>query len=455
MNNLLRYLDYNKVLAEMQKSLQNQLEPSDFLWLQGIKIFSINDDGVEMAAPSDLMISILRERKLDDKISRFFQDMFFSGDKFRLSWSVHEVAANESSQIPATVKVVEDSPAENITSNLNPAFTFDSFVMGGSNRYAYEIAKAVAANPGVSYNPLFIYGEVGLGKTHLLHAIGNQIKKDFPNKVVRYISCETLLNEFVETIHSKNYAKFRRIREVDALLVDDIQFLSNKESFQEEFYHSFNRLFEQEKQIVLASDRTPNQIKNLNDRLMSRFKGGSVADIQLPDLETRMAIIKNLVLQHGIPMSNDAIEYLAISVSSNVRDIRGAFITVATQVSFRNREADRTLIQEALCSFLDNRPRLSMETIQSEVSKFYGIELEDLLSESRNQSVAYPRQVAMFLIRELTNLTLQQIGSGFGRKDHGTVIHAMNKIQKILHTDDWEAQRIKDLKKRLETDFER
>lgn len=455
MNNLLRYLDYNKVLAEMQKSLQNQLEPSDFLWLQGIKIFSINDDGVEMAAPSDLMISILRERKLDDKISRFFQDMFFSGDKFRLSWSVHEVAANESSHIPATVKVLEDSPAENITSNLNPAFTFDSFVMGGSNRYAYEIAKAVAANPGISYNPLFIYGEVGLGKTHLLHAIGNQIKKVFPNKVVRYISCETLLNEFVETIHSKNYAKFRRIREVDALLVDDIQFLTNKEGFQEEFYHSFNRLYEQEKQIVLASDRTPNQIKNLNDRLMSRFKGGSVADIQLPDLETRMAIIKNLVLQHGIPMSNDAIEYLAISVSSNVRDIRGAFITVATQVSFRNREADRTLIQEALCSFLDNRPRLSMETIQSEVSRFYGIELEDLLSESRNQSVAYPRQVAMFLIRELTNLTLQQIGSGFGRKDHGTVIHAMNKIQKILHTDDWEAQRIKDLKKRLETDFER
>jgi len=454
-NNLLRYLDYNKVLAEMQKSLQNQLEPSDFLWLQGIKIFSINDDGVEMAAPSDLMISILRERKLDDKISRFFQDMFFSGDKFRLSWSVHEVAANESSHIPATVKVLEDSPAENITSNLNPAFTFDSFVMGGSNRYAYEIAKAVAANPGISYNPLFIYGEVGLGKTHLLHAIGNQIKKVFPNKVVRYISCETLLNEFVETIHSKNYAKFRRIREVDALLVDDIQFLTNKEGFQEEFYHSFNRLYEQEKQIVLASDRTPNQIKNLNDRLMSRFKGGSVADIQLPDLETRMAIIKNLVLQHGIPMSNDAIEYLAISVSSNVRDIRGAFITVATQVSFRNREADRTLIQEALCSFLDNRPRLSMETIQSEVSRFYGIELEDLLSESRNQSVAYPRQVAMFLIRELTNLTLQQIGSGFGRKDHGTVIHAMNKIQKILHTDDWEAQRIKDLKKRLETDFER
>lgn len=440
----------------MQKSLQNQLEPSDLLWLQGIRIFSITDDGVEMAAPSDLMISILRERRLDDRIARFFQEMFFVGEKFKLSWSVHEVVSLETSVLPtAQAKVSEESLVDDIASNLNSTFTFDSFVMGGSNRYAYEIAKAVAANPGISYNPLFIYGEVGLGKTHLLHAIGNQIKKEFPHKVVRYISCETLLNEFVDAIRSKNFSKFRRIREVDALLVDDIQFLSDKESFQEEFYHSFNRLFEQEKQIVLASDRTPNQIKNLNDRLMSRFKGGSVADIQLPDLETRMAIIKNLVLHHGIPMSNDAIEYLAISVSSNVRDIRGAFITVATQVSFRNREADRTLIQEALCSFLNNRPRLSMETIQSEVAKFYGIELEDLLSESRNQSVAYPRQVAMFLIRELTNLTLQQIGSGFGRKDHGTVIHAMNKIQKILHSDDWEAQRIEDLKKRLETDFER
>lgn len=453
----------------MLEVLKSRVEPSEFLWVRGLSLAALEPERVLLEVSGDYVVKILREKHVEEKLWSFFREEIYKDTHFDLQYQVAlptEIPVDDS--IPAISLESGSLPESSSQSahrqderrrwaeDLNEAFIFDTFVMGGSNRFAYESAKVVASYPGERGNPFFIYGEVGLGKTHLLHAIAHEILNKFPGKVVRYVSCETLMNEFVEAIRNrKSLPEFRRIREVDCLLVDDIQFLSNKEAFQEEFYHAFNELWNVRKQIVLAADRTPQQISGLQDRLLSRFKGGLIADIKLPDLETRMAIIKNLAIQEKVVLSNENIEYLASSVSSNVRELRGAFVRIAAMSSFENRPIDRGLIETVLCSIMNSRPRLSLEVIQEEVARVYHVEISDLLSESRNKEIAYPRQVAMFLIRELTNMTLQQIGASFHRKDHGTVIHAMNKIQKVIQTRDSEARKIEELKDRLEKSFER
>jgi chromosomal replication initiator protein len=315
----------------------------------------------------------------------------------------------------------------------------------------------VAAMPGSFANPLFIYGGVGLGKTHLLCAIAHEVLRRFPEKTVRYVSCEAMMNEFIEAIREKEYGEFRKIRNIDLLLVDDVQFLTRKERFQEEFFNTFNSLQERNSQIILAADRTPQQIEGLTDRLVSRFKGGQMADIQLPDLETRIVIIKNLAHRFEIQISNHVAEYLAQRVSANVRELRGAFISIMALASMNENRLSEKVIDEGLNRYFPDKekPRLSAESIKKVVADEFDIRVEDMMADTRAQSIAYPRQIGMFLTREFTDKTLQEIAELYGRKDHGSVMHAWKKIGEILKKDAEEGQKIRGLKEYIEQNFER
>lgn len=316
-------------------------------------------------------------------------------------------------------------------SNLNPRYVFETFVIGNSNRLAWAAAQQVAEKPGMSYNPLFIWGGVGLGKTHLMHAIGNKIMQKNPNAHVIYITSEQFTNEIVNSIYNKTTASFRnKYRNIDCLIIDDIQFLKGKEQTQMEFFHTFNTLYEANKQIIISSDRKPQEIETLQDRLSDRFSKGMMTDIQPPDLETRMAILRQKASADGIELPNDVVTLLATNVTTNIRQIEGAYTRLKAMHSLMSLPLDMNTAQQVLnaIGINEQKRQLTFDDIVNTVAQYYGISREEFFNKKRTQNIAYPRQIAMYMCRELADMSYPKIGEAFGGRDHTTVIHAYEKI---------------------------
>ncbi len=318
---------------------------------------------------------------------------------------------------------------------LNPKYSFDDFVIGSSNRFAHAAATAVAEAPAKSYNPLFIYGGAGLGKTHLLHAIGHYVRNLYPRLQVRYVTTEQFTNEFINGIRDDRINAFQRLyRQADVLLIDDIQFLQQKERTQEEFFHTFNALHNAEKQIVISSDRPPKQIGQLEDRLRSRFEWGLMTDVQPPDLETRIAILRKKAESDRLGVSPEVLELIASKVQSNIRELEGALIRVSAFASLQRAPADSGMAEDVLKDlFPDGRDQeVSVQLIMDEVAAYFSLSVEELCSPSRSRQLVTARQIAMYLTRELTEMSLPRIGKAFGGRDHTTVMHAKSKIARLM-----------------------
>ena len=318
---------------------------------------------------------------------------------------------------------------------LNPRYTFDTFVKGASNQFALAAAQRVAETPGRSYNPLFIYGSAGLGKTHLLHAIGSYVHEHYPNYEVRYVSTESFLNEYVDGIRNNSITAFkRRYREVDVLLIDDIQFMEGKEGLQEEFFHTFNSLHGSNKQIVISSDRVPDAIPTLEDRLRGRFRWGLITDIQPPDVETRLAILRNKAERERLSASHEVLEFIASNVTTNIRELEGALIRIAAYASLNKTDIDVDLARELLADLVSRRPgkQRTEEQLLAEICDFLGVSVDAIKGRSRQRPIVTARQTAMYVFRELTDLSYPAIARLFGGRDHTTVIHAVEKTQHVM-----------------------
>ena len=366
-------------------------------------------------------------------------------------------AVNQSSKQPLLVKLVVASSAEEAVApepeptaekttssrsspdvKLNPRYTFDSFIVGPNNNFAHAAALAVAQSPAKAYNPLFVYGGVGLGKTHLMQAIGQQVAQNRKGHRVCYITCEQFTNEYIQAIQTHSMTKFRKkYRHVDVLLIDDIQFLGGKERMQEEFFHTFNCLFDAHKQIVLSSDRPAAEIANLEARLVSRFEWGLVTELQPPALETRIAILRKKAAAINVKLSDQVIQFIAEKIRTNVRRLEGALVRVVSYASLTGKEVSvdslETLLRDSLHE--EAKRSISIDAIQKKVAEHFDIRLADMTSRRRPQNVAFPRQVAMFLSRSLTDRSLADIGESFGGRDHGTVLHACRLIEEKMSAD--------------------
>lgn len=322
---------------------------------------------------------------------------------------------------------------------LNPKYTFQRFVVGNSNRFAHAASLAVAEAPAKAYNPLFLYGGVGLGKTHLMHAIGHYILEHNPYHRIAYVSSENFTNELINSIRDDTTESFRdKYRTMDILLVDDIQFLAGKERTQEEFFHTFNALYDAQRQIVLSSDRPPKDIPTLEDRLRSRFEWGLITDIQPPDYETRVAILRKKAEEESINLPDEVMAFIATRIQANIRELEGALIRVAAYATMKQRPIDSQLTQEALKDLVDEAPPhlLTIKEIQKAVAEYFNLRMEDFKAKKRSHNLAFPRQIAMYLSRELTDNSLPRIGEEFGGRDHTTVMHACDKINSLLAEDE-------------------
>ena len=340
-------------------------------------------------------------------------------------------------EAPATEAGSDEGGTASTAGGLNPRYTFDTFIVGPSNQFAHAACRAVAETPSRSYNPLFIYGGVGLGKTHLMHAIGQYVLRHDRSLRLTYISSERFMNEMINALRYDRILDFReRYRSVDVLLVDDIQFVSGKEGTQTEFFHTFNALYDAQKQIVLSSDHPPHEIPALEERLRSRFEWGLIADIQPPDIETRVAILKRKAEAEAVPLPDSVAMYIAGRIKSNIRELEGSLIRLIAYASLTGREISLELTQEVLKNVLDSDEKaVTIETIQRFVSDYYQLKVGDLKSRNNSKSVAMPRQVAMYLCKTLTNASLPEIGRSFGGKHHSTVIHSLKKVEQLRQRD--------------------
>ena len=334
----------------------------------------------------------------------------------------------------------EEDNDQELHNGFNPKYTFDTFVVGNSNRFAHAASLAVAEAPAKAYNPLFIYGDVGLGKTHLMQAIAHFILKNNPDYKVVYVSSETFTNELINSIKDDSTVDFRdKYRNIDILLVDDIQFLAGKERTQEEFFHTFNTLHESNRQLIISSDRPPKEIPTLEERLRSRFEWGLITDIQKPDLETRIAILRKKADIENLTIPNEVVIYIANKIQSNIRELEGALVKVIAYSSLVDREIDVDLAREALKDLVNKKKKehieVNIERIKKVITDDYNLRMEDMESKKRTQNIAFPRQIAMYLSRELTDFSLPHIGDEFGGRDHTTVIHAHNKIKEKIENE--------------------
>lgn len=320
-----------------------------------------------------------------------------------------------------------------VTPALNPRYTFESFIVGASNQFAHAAALAVAEQPSKSYNPLFLYGGVGLGKTHLMQAIGHSLKKRNPAMRLTYVSAEKFTNEVIAALRFDRMGSFRdRFRTIDVLMVDDIQFIATRERTQEEFFHTFNALYDQQKQIVISSDCPPKEISTIEERLRSRFEWGLIADIQPPDLETKIAILQKRAEAEHVHLTDDVAEYIARSIKSNIRELEGALIRFIAYTALTGATGNLTTAQQVLQGIIDTAAkRVTIEEIQNRVSEHFGLRAQDLKVRSNAKVIAFPRQVAMFLVKQLTSASLPEIGRQFGDKHHTTVLHSINKIENL------------------------
>src|SRR5690625_2635392 len=410
-------------------------KPSYDTWLSQTKVKNVIDQELTILVPNDFIKNWL-DKRYTGVINTLLYEM--TGEEMNVKFEIEgEEEQVESATNPTeNVTYAKEHPFQNM---LNPKYTFDTFVVGAANRFAHAASLAVAEAPAKSYNPLFIYGGVGLGKTHLMHAIAHYVRDYHPDRRVLYLSSEKFTNEFINSIMENKAEYFRnKYRNVDILLVDDIQFLAGKEQTQEEFFHTFNTLHEENKQIIISSDRPPREIPTLEERLRSRFEWGLITDISPPDLETRIAILSKKAKAEGLnDISNEVMLYIANQIDTNIRELEGALIRVIAYSSLVNRDIDTQLATEALKDIIPNsRPRkITIKVVQKFISEKYNVTIDEMLSRKRTKSIAYPRQVAMYITRELTDMSLPKIGQEFGGRDHTTVIHAHKKITESIKQD--------------------
>ncbi|WP_353094605.1 chromosomal replication initiator protein DnaA [Tissierella praeacuta] len=433
---------WNEVLNLIKVELT---EVSFNTWLKTIEPISISPGKVILAAPNEFTKGILVGRYLN-LIKNAFSHV--TEEEFDIQF----IIPGEEYSLNMGQPVVQDVGDNNQRAQLNPKYTFDTFVIGNSNRFAHAASLAVAEAPAQAYNPLFLYGGVGLGKTHLMHAIGHYTLSQNPNSKVVYVTSEKFTNELINSIREYRNEEFRnKYRNIDVLLIDDIQFIAGKEGTQEEFFHTFNALHEANKQIIISSDRPPKEIPTLEDRLRSRFEWGLIADIQPPDLETRIAILRKKANVENIKVSDDVMLYIASKIQSNIRELEGALIRVVAYSSLTNSEVTEELAEEALKDILSSNKsiEITVDLIKEIISKNFKVKIDDFNSKKRTRAIAYPRQIAMYLTRELTDLSLPKIGEEFGGRDHTTVIHAYDKISTDINENSELKRKIDEIVKEL------
>ncbi len=416
--------------SEVSGRLRGALNETTYrTWFDHVEGLELNDDGFVLAVPNDFTRDWI-EGHFIGLIRAAVGDA--TGHERQVQLAVREVAGE-------VVAPVETHQRESLGVGLNSKYTFDSFVIGSSNRFAHAAALAVAEAPAQAYNPLFIYGGTGLGKTHLLQAIAQYVAEHQSELSVRYVTSETFMNDFINALRDKRIEGFKqRYRAYDLLLIDDIQFFEHKERIQEEFFHTFNSIYEAGGQIVISSDRPPKEISTLEERLRSRFEWGLITDIQPPDLETRIAILRKKVKTDGIHVPNPKVlEFIAGRISSNIRELEGALTRVVAFSSLTGRPMTEDLAQDVLKDVFPQGEvrQVTIERIQELVSERFSLTLEELCGDRRTQNIVYPRQVAMYLSRELTDSSLPKIGKQFGGRDHTTVIHATSKIARMIRED--------------------
>lgn len=424
----------------IKDTLRTEYDLSDIsynTWVKPLNFHSVKDDIVTITIPSDQAHAL---KYISSKYKSYFQVTISEmlDHTYDISFILEKDADNEMLSTPGAVYNINYENA-----NLNSKYRFDTFVVGGNNKFAHSASLAVAESPGEAYNPLYLYGGAGLGKTHLMHSIGHFILNQNPDTKVLYVTSEQFTNEVVESIRSGNTAKMNKLREkyrtIDVLLVDDVQFIIGKESTQEEFFHTFNVLHSAGKQIILSSDKPPKEMKTLEERFRSRFEWGLTADIQPPDYETRMAILKKNAESYNKTINEEIFDYIATNIKSNIRELEGAYNKVIAFAKLNNVEITLDNVEEALKDIISPNVvrQVTPKLIVDIVAEHFGISPEDILSKRRNSEFVQPRQICMYLCRHLTEESLQSIGKSLGKKDHTTVIHGIEKItEEIVHNEE-------------------
>ena len=428
---------------EIMATLEEDIGNLNFnVWFSRMEFIGIKGDNFILEVTNQFSIDHIK-RRYEDKLLDAIESVTLH--RYNIEYKI------------ADDKIEEKKPNENNHNeikynNLNQRYTFDNFVVGKSNNFAHAASVAVAESPATDYNPLFIYGSSGLGKTHLMHAIGNYMIDNDPGIKPMYVSSEQFTNELVEALRKDNAPEFRKkYRNVDLLLVDDIQFLIGKEGIQEEFFHTFNALHQGDKQIVVTSDKPPNELKGLESRIITRLGGGLIADIKPPDIETRIAILRNKNERESFGISDEIIDYIAENIDTNIRELEGALLRILAYSNLTSADIDLKLAQTVLKDILKQKSKIIINTdrIKKIVSEIYGVSVEDLDSKKRPKDIAYARQVAMYLSREMTDLSLPKIGADFGGRDHTTVIHAIDKIAKEIKLNPSVKKNIDEEKKKI------
>jgi chromosomal replication initiator protein len=435
-------LSAEKIWNSAQEQLRSKLSRDTYnMWFAPLRVCAMDNSHVTLETPNEFC-----ELWLKDNYLSLLQDAVAIAAsrqlqvKFKIGTGTAPTAPAPA-PTPAKTKIAESAHERSPSSgdlSFNPKNTFESFVVGNNNNFAYAAALAVAQVPGKSYNPLFLYGGVGLGKTHLLHAIGQYVVSNKKGARVAYLSSEKFTNEYIDGIQNNQLVKFRKkYRQTDVLLIDDIQFLAGKERIQEEFFHTFNALHEARKQIVLTCDRPASEIQGLEHRLVSRFEWGLVTDLQPPDVEMRLAILQKKAQIMGVTLPDDVMNFLANRIRTNVRRLEGALIRVASYASLTGKKLSIEVVEGLLREILHEEGRLtiSIEVIQKKVAEHYDIRLADMTSKRRPENIAFPRQVAMYLSRQMTESSLNTIGEAFGGRDHGTVLHACRLVKDRMEVD--------------------
>lgn len=446
---------WTKITDEIKSDKVNKHTSKVFL--SSIKPSAIKGDELIMEASNEFSRHLMEEKystlltrvlSNEEPALKFKFILGFGSDKRIQQPTLPDIMPEE----PQIQKVVKTSKYDDM---FNSKYTFNSFVVGESNKFAYAVCQSVSKNPGNLHNPVFIYGGSGLGKTHLMQAIGQELVKHNPKTKVSYLSSETFTNEFIDSLKDRKAEAFRsKYRKTDLLLIDDVQFFAGKEQTQEEFFHTFNELFQQQKQIVLTSDASPDKIQRLEERLASRFAMGVVIDIQLPNLELRAAILKKFASQSMVEVPDDVIMYLAQGVSSHVRALEGAFNSILAFAGIMNRPISKDLVDQVLKNILreNSGGKISISWIQKRVAEFYEMPVEELTGKGRSHNLVLPRQVAMRICQLMTESSLNQIGEKFGGRDHTTVIYGCNKINTMLKQDKSFAEEFERIKRFVDPD---
>lgn len=425
------YSDKTDLLTKAKDLLKEEMTNISYTtWIKSLEIQSVNDNKIVLVALSEIQKDAIESRLFDLVVNTF---NFITNKTCEISIVVKSEEQDKEYTQEETSK---DYMSSEVYSNsfLNPKYTFDTFVIGNNNKFAQAAAYAVAEAPATAYNPLFIYGGVGLGKTHLMHAIGNQILKNNPNTKILYVTSEQFINELVNSIKDANFKNelFRnKYRNIDVLLIDDIQFIAGKKMGQEEFFHTFNTLHQSGKQIIISSDKPPRDIPLLEERLKSRFEWGILADISMPDYETRLAILRKKVQLENIIIEDYILSVIATKIDTNIRELEGALNKIVAYASLTHSPITIEMAEKAINDIVLQKEKIiSADYIQEIVAKYFNIDKKDLISSKKSNDIAYPRQIAMYLCRTIGQMSFPKIGGEFGNRDHTTVMHAFNKIEK-------------------------